>query len=291
MNAGRWTWCLALVALFASACRAQDGHLNAAFKRLMAGDHDALPVFLESPEQAVAFLVARTAGGSPRAQVAALQALTAVDLADTGVVDRPEVVLALAAAVAPSQSRPDVVDEGLRGLQRLGPGVAVPGNLVEHLLGRAAEGEVRAVAVLGLVGDASLIPVLHVYLGHADPGMVDWAGRALARLGDAQALNAILAELGLDGPARNRAFEKLAYARQQATVAAIAVWLDSPGRPVSADRDVGHPAYREMAAWALGEIVPDPPLRKAAGMLSEADIETWRAWWSTNADRFPPPAR
>lgn len=257
----------------------------AAFAKLKRGDYDAVETFLEPPEPGIAFLLKKTRSG-PRARATALEILTRVDLADDGVVNRPEVIAALADAVALDVENPTVVDEGLRGLARA-EGASPPAGLVTALQARADAGSVRAIQALGVVGDDAAIAALAPHLQASDPARVEWARCAMAKLGDPESLAAVVADLAAPGPQRNRTFERLAYIRDPSTTAAVAAFLADPGAPVSPDRDVGHAPYRFMAAWALGQIVPDPPRQVDVGAVQEADVIAWRAWWAEHASEFP----
>ena len=79
----------------------------------------------------------------------------------------------------------------------------------------------------------------------------------------------------------------LGYVGDPRTAADVAAYLEHPGRPQSPDRDVSYASYRMMAALALQSIVSSPPVTRARGTVTDADIMLWRTWWADHRDEYP----
>jgi hypothetical protein len=174
-----------------------------------------------------------------------------------------------------SASRAEEIDQGL---------------LIEGLFTQLADGESWAAWVLGRAGNPDLIPRLKQFAKYQSPLLRAAVRDALARLGDKQALTEIVAELESNELARrNDALETLAYAGSRSTVSRIAQLLgDMRQGNVESDSDsVYEPPSGHIAAWALSQIIEEPPLREEVAFITDEDIEVWKAWWSAHSAEYP----
>jgi len=267
----------------------ERGSIETLIQRLERGDYNRLDELLEREEEALPVLLKRARHPRGEVRVTALDLLARIDLKDDGVLNRDEVIRVMVEAIDGSEKDPSVVDEALNSLQKIDPRKVTPA-LVDALLTQLKNGRARAARVLGQVGDPSLIPRLTPFLASPDKAVIEVTRQALAKLGDQRFLAEILAELDVEGPVQAKAFEKLAYIGNPSTVRKIAQFLYAPGAPPSVigPRDrVGYLPYSHMAAWALGQIVDNPPVKKDLGLLTEQDIETWKAWWDAHQHEYP----
>jgi HEAT repeat protein len=219
---------------------------------------------------------------------AVLDLLGELDIKHDGVLNQEETVRTMVKILEGSESDAAVVDIALRYLQHLAPRTATP-MLIEALLTQLDRGHAKAARVLGRIGNPALQPVLEWYVRSPHPAVAELTKQALAKLGDQYYLAEILAELEVeDRHVRSEAFRKLAYVQDQVTVRQIAPFLRDPGPLPLADGHVRYTPYRFLAAWALGQIVDAPPVKKdLAGLYTEADVKTWQTWWESHQHTYP----
>ncbi len=252
------------------------------------GDYSRLDDLLERKEEAVTTLRVRARHRQANVRVTALDLLGRIDLKDDGILNRDDVIDTMINTIDGSETNVDVLDEALRQLDRIDPKKASP-RIVRALLLQLERGRARAIRVLGRLGDPTVRSVLERYVSQKR-GVGELAQQALAKLGDERYLNEIIAELNVEGPVRSKAIEKLAYIASKSTVREIAKFLYDPRMPPSeiGPRDrVGYLPYQHTAAWALGQIVENPPVQKDLGLLTEQDIEAWKAWWEAHQGEYP----
>jgi hypothetical protein len=71
------------------------------------------------------------------------------------------------------------------------------------------------------------------------------------------------------------------------TVRKIVQFLWDMGVTEPASRDVRYIPYRFLAAWALSQIVDNPPMKKdLAALYTEQDIKKWQAWWEDHQHEY-----
>jgi HEAT repeat protein len=262
-------------------------NIKSLLSRFERGNDDGFEELLEREDEALPALLAQTRNreASASVRVKALDLLTRIDLSDDGVLNRDELLQAMVQAIDGSESNVEVVNETLWSLDWMDPRKVTP-QMTQALIFQLKQGHERAIRVLGRLEDPALIPVLEPYA--SEKGRVgDLARQALAKLGDEHYLAGILAELDTEGPRRSEAFEKLAYIGDESTIRVIAQFLYHPGTPASRSLDVGYVPYRHTAAWTLGQIIENPPVKKDLGHLSEQDIELWQAWWEAHQHEYP----
>lgn len=249
---------------------------------------EGMEELLAMGDEITPLLLGRLEDQRPTARRTALDLFGRIDLHDDGVVNRDEVIDAMVRAIDRSEPSEVVIDTALRYLQRLDPGKATP-SMMEALLTQLQHGQARAARVLGRVGDPSLRPVLEPYVTSPDKAVAELTRQALAKIGDQHYLAEILAELDAeDGRVRAEAFQKLAYIGNRATVQKIVRFLWDLGPPASADPHVRFVSHRSLAAWALSQIVDNPPVKKdLAALYTEEDVQAWRAWWEAHQNEYP----
>jgi hypothetical protein len=278
--------------------------------RYQQGDGDAINEVVTLGEAAIPRLLEHANNASDGLRAAALDALGRIDLGDDGLLNNDAVVRASFEALAeqapnPAENRPGlqeecqrymaVHDEAMRnfvgrGLRSgLDPRKATP-EIIDALFAELEQGDWRAAFVLGRVGGSSAIPRLEPYSA-AEGHVGDLARQAMAKLGHAPSLAAIVKELELEGPQRNATLGKLAYIGDRRAVRAIAAYLSHPGAPppiVGPQDRVVYSPYRHMAAWALSYIVEHPPVKRGSTpWLSEEDLAVWVAWWDAHQHEYP----
>ena len=197
-------------------------------------------------------------------------------------------IRAMAETIDGSEPDAAVVDKALQHLQLIDPQKVTP-MLKKALLAHLEQGQAKAAWVLGQIGDPALSPELERYAGSPDKAVAELSKQALAKLGHEQYLAEILAELHADDVrVRSEAFRKLVYVQSEATVRAIAHFLSDPGPPASDDPHVQYTPYRFLAAWALGQIVDTPPVKKdLAALYTQQDAEVWKTWWELSQHSYP----
>lgn len=265
------------------------GSIETLVQQLERGDYDRLDELLQREGEALPVLLERAGHRSAEVRVRALDLLARIDLKDDGLLNREGVIRALVEAIDGSEKNPDVVNEALSSLEKIDPRKATPA-LTGALLTQLKNGSARAALILGRLEDPALIPLLEPYLASRSKAVAGSTKLAMAKLGDRRYFLEVLSELNVEGPKRSEAMRKLVYIGNKAAVREIARFLYDPGVPPSqvGPRDrVVHLPYRYMAAWALGQLVDNPPMKKDVGLLSEKDIEIWKTWWDAHRHENP----
>jgi HEAT repeat protein len=224
----------------------------------------------------------------PEIRRTALDLLGRIDLQDDGILNREETIRAIVTAIDGSEPDDIVIDTALRYLQQIDQRKA-PHSMIQALFIQLQKGNAKAAWVLGRLGDPSVIPDLEPYVASSDKAVAELSRQALAKLGVQHYLDEILVEFDAeDVRVRSEAFRKLTYIGDKATVREIALFLWNLDAPVPASPHVRFIPYRFLAAWALGQIVNNPPVKKdLAALYIEQDIKTWQTWWESHQHEYP----
>jgi HEAT repeat protein len=233
-------------------------------------------------------LLSRLGDKQPEVRRTALDLLGRLDLQDDGVLNRGETIDVMVKAINGSEPNDIVRDIALRYLEQIDSRKAPP-SMIQALLIQLQNGHARAVRVLGRVGDPSLRPALEPYAVSPDEAVATLTRQALAKLGDQHYLAEILAELDAeDREVRSDVFRKLAYIGDKTTIRQIAQFLWNLDGPALASSGLSDIVDRFFAAWALSQIVDNPPAKKdLATLYTEQDIKTWQAWWEAHQHEYP----
>lgn len=122
------------------------------------------------------------------------------------------------------------------------------------------------------------------------------AQMALAKMGEEQEMNEIVAESRSDDPAvQSEAIEKLRYVANKRAIRELIDLLDHPakfrrnrskgssGKIREGHVIFGPPSHQAMEA--LGEVVPNPP-EYNKDKPTKGDIAKWKEWWKKNRQKF-----
>lgn len=167
------------------------------------------------------------------------------------------------------------------------------------LAARVKEGDNQSILDAGMSGDKSLIPYLRTLTSKGTP----WAQMALAKLGEVEYLNQILAEVDAADPAiQDRAMEKLTYVGGKEALRKLYQLLDdtSPRENPNCKKGteefkIKHPdggkcgfccdviffSRSSTAILILSKMVDTPPTN-VGNWGTEKDIKRWKEWFLVN---------
>jgi hypothetical protein len=198
----------------------------------------------------------------------------------------------------------------LTGCNRLDPSKPPATRMqpqMEQLIEKIDNGDMQAILALGKLGDRTAVPYLKKLYQQLRPDSCfsvrnpkeasergkreiyetfncasPNAQMALAKLGEQAQLREILQELASDNARiQNEATYKLAYVGGTEAIQALAGLLDGDNRTRSSRS--GHVLYsplRQLAAYALARMVPDPPVGPEVAFhdMTDEQLELWRKW-------------
>lgn len=174
----------------------------------------------------------------------------------------------------------------------------------EVLIQAAKTGNKEAILELGKQGKRGAIPELKKIRddnkNKAFGSISSCAQMALAKLGDSEAMNEILAELQSDDPmSQDHAIKKLAYiANNEAMEVLVNLLEDNKPRKMKGydpnmrgpkgEMPQGKILYEPInviAMKTLATIIPNPII-PADKLPTQENIQKWREWWEANSNKY-----
>ncbi len=268
--------------------------LERLFFKIEQGDYDQVDMFLGRADEASSLLREHAEANSPRVRETALELLGKMDLRDDNILNQDEIISAMIKAIDGLETDESVINTALWYLQRVDTTKTTP-LMIQASVNQLENGYARAAHLLGRLGDRSLIPTLEHYAASQDKAVAEASKEALAKLGEQRYLAEILAELDSGNVhIRDKAFEKLSYIGNKATVRRISQFLwykdtSASEKYDSEDSDIGYVPPSFLAAETLGKIVDNPPMKRDADGIPypAEDIGTWQDWWEAHQYEYP----
>ena len=142
---------------------------------------------------------------------------------------------------------------------------------------KVREGDNQSVLNAGKSEDKTLIPYLKTLASKGSP----WAQMALAKLGENEYLNQILAEVDAEDPnIQDRAMEKLSYVGGKVAFKRFYELLDDTAPRLTESRCVIFFTRSTMAMFFLRKMVDNPPTQNTNP--SDRNISLWKEWFLIN---------
>jgi len=175
---------------------------------------------------------------------------------------------------------------------------------LEALVQAADSGNNDAILELGKRGGGETIPVLQKIRekdkNKAFGSASSCAQMALAKLGDSEAMDEILAELKNEEPvSQDNAIKKLTYVANNKAIEVLIGLLgnNKPRKMKGYDPNMRGPKgempqgkilyepINVIAMKALATIIPNP-IVSADKLPAQENIQKWREWWQANSNRY-----
>lgn len=150
-------------------------------------------------------------------------------------------------------------------------------NSAKVLAEKVKEGDNQSILEAGKLGDKTLIPYLKTLAANGST----WAQMALAKLGETEYLNQILAEIDDENPSvQDRAMEKLRYVGGKGAFKKFYELLDDTAPRLTESHCVIFFTRSTMAMFFLRKMVDNPPTQNTNP--SDKNISLWKDWFERN---------